>query len=186
MDDKEIVDLFWTRAEIAISETAKKYGRYCYYIANNILHNNEDAEECVNDTYHGAWKTIPPQCPQMLSTFLGKITRNIALNKYKQYNSQKRGGGQVQVALSELEDCISAPNEIEALADEGLLVDCINSFLYEQPKGKRDIFIRRYWYLSPISDISEQFGMSESKVTSILFRLRKELKHYLLKEGITI
>ena len=186
MDDEKIIDLYWARTETAISETANKYGRYCQHIAHNILHNNEDAEECVNDTYHGAWKAMPPNRPNRLSTFLGKITRNLALNRFKQYNTQKRGLGQTEIVLSELEDCIFAPDNVEQSTDETILVESINSFLYKQPTIKRDIFLRRYWYLSSISEISAQYGMSESKVTSLLFRLRNELKTHLYKEDIVI
>jgi RNA polymerase sigma factor, sigma-70 family len=186
MEDSKIIELYWARSEDAISETAHKYGRYCHYISYNILHSNEDAEECVNETYLGAWKSIPPHRPQRLATFLGKITRNLSLNRFKQYTADKRGNGQTEFVLSELEDCIPEPRSVEQAIDEIIVVKSIEQFLYAQPKMKRIIFIRRYWYLNAIRDIAEQYGMSESKVTSILFRLRRELKCHLEKEGIVL
>lgn len=186
MKDHEIIDLYWERKENAISETAKKYGKYCHSISYNILHNNEDAEECVNDTYLGAWKSMPPQRPDRLSTYLGKITRNLSLNRFKQYTAEKRGLGQTELVLSELEDCIPAETSVEQIIDEMVLVKSINQFLRERPEQKRNIFIRRYWYLYPIRDIAENYGMSESKVASMLFRMRNELKTHLEQEGITL
>lgn len=186
MKDREIIDLYWERKETAISATAEKYGKYCHSISYNILHNHEDAEECVNDTYLGAWKSIPPQRPECLSAYLGKITRNFSLNYFKQYTAEKRGGGQTEAVLSELEDCIPAETDVEQAIDEMILVKSINRFLREQPEQKRNIFIRRYWYLCPIRDIAENYGMSESKVASLLFRMRNKLKTHLEKEGITL
>ena len=186
MEDDKIIDLYWERSETAISETSEKYGRYCLYIANNILHNDEDATECVNDTYLGAWNAMPPQRPNRLSTFLGKITRNISLNRFKQYRAEKRGFGQTSLVLSELEDCIPAADNVEKAVDEMDLVESINRFLYALPDAKRKVFVRRYWYLSPIRDIAEQYGISESKTASMLFRMRNELKNHLEKEGIDL
>lgn len=186
MDDNRIIDLYWERSETAIAETAKKYGRYCHYISYNILYNNEDAEECVNDTFLGAWKSMPPQRPNRLSTFLGKITRNLSLNRFKLYNAQKRGLGQTGLVLSELEECIPALDNVAQETDEMILLESINKFLYSLPPIKRKIFVRRYWYLSAIKDISEQYGMTNNKVSSMLFRLRNELKTHLEKEGIVL
>lgn len=186
MKDNEIIDLYWERKETAISATAEKYGKYCHSISYNILHNNEDAEECVNDTWLGAWKSMPPQRPECLSAYLGKITRNLSLNYCKQYTAEKRGSGQTEVVLSELEECIPAETGVEQVMDEMILVRSINHFLREQPEQKRNIFIRRYWYLCPIRDIAESYGMSESKIASLLFRMRNKLKTHLEKEGITL
>lgn len=186
MRDQEIIDLYWARKEAAIPATAEKYGRYCHTISYNILHNHEDAEECVNDTYLGAWKSMPPNRPERLAAFLGKIARNFSLNRFKQYTAKKRGIGQTELALSELEDCIPAETGIEQIMDEMILVRSIDRFLWEQPEQKRNIFIRRYWYLSSIRDIARDIGMSQSKVTSLLFRMRNELKAHLEKEGITL
>jgi RNA polymerase sigma-70 factor (ECF subfamily) len=186
MDDNEIVELYWERSENAIAETSKKYSKYCHYISYNILHNSKDAEECVNDTYLCTWNAIPPKCPNCLATFLGKITRNLSLDRYKRYAAEKRGLGQAELVLSELEDCIPATLDVEQASDEMILVKALNAFLAALPKITRVVFIRRYWYLSAIKEIAEQNGMSESKVKSMLFRTRNELKKYLKKEGITL
>lgn len=186
MKDNEIIDLYWERKEEAVSATADKYGNYCHSISYNILHSDEDAEECVNDTYLGTWKSIPPQRPDRLSTYLGKITRNLSLNRFKQYTAEKRGLGQTELVLSELEDCIPSETSVEQVVEEMVLVKSINQFLYAQPWQKRNIFVRRYWYLYPIREIAEAYGMSDSKVSSLLFRMRNELKIHLEKDGIVL
>jgi len=142
--------------------------------------------ECVNDTYLGAWNAMPPQRPNRLPTFLGKITRNISLNRFKRYRTEKRGFGQALLVLSELEDCVPATDNVRQAVDEMDLVESINRFLYALPDAKRKVFVRRYWYLSSIRDISEQYGTSESKTVSMLFRMRNELKAHLEKEGIDL
>lgn len=186
MEDSKIIDLYWERAETAITETAKKYGRYCHFISYQILYNNQDAEECVNDTYFRAWKAMPPQRPNRLSIFLGKITRNLAIDKYRQYTAEKRGIGQTELVLSELDDCIPAQQNTEQQSEEILLVGAIDAFLADLSAKNRIIFVRRYWYLISIKEIAEQYGMSESKVKSTLFRLRNRLRIYLEKEGIVL
>lgn len=186
MDDHEIVELYWQRNEAALSATVEKYGSYCRQISYNILHNQEDAEECVNDAYLGAWQSIPPQRPNCLAAYLGKLTRNVSLNRLKQYSAQKRGGGQRDLVLSELDDCIPAREDTEQAVEEILLVESINRFLRALPEQKRNLFIRRYWYLDPVTALAEKFGMRESKVTSLLFRLRRGLKTHLQQEGIII
>ena len=186
MDDIKIIELYWNRSENALAETSKKYSRYCHHISFNILHNNQDAEECVGDTYLRAWNAMPPQSPNRLSTFLGKITRNLSLNRYKQYGAEKRGLGQTELVLSELEDCIPSMADVEQTTDEIVLVEAINTFLATLPREKCIVFVRRYWYLSAINEIALQYDMSESKVKSMLFRTRNELKLYLEKEGIII
>jgi len=184
MKDKEIIELYWNRDETAIAATADTYGSYCHRIAYNILNNKEDAEECVNDTWHNAWKSIPPYRPERLSTYLGKITRNLSLNRYKLQNAQKRGAGQVELALSELEGCIPAGQDVEQVLDEMVLVSALDQFLYTQPRTERNIFIGRYWYLYSIRELAEGYRMSESKVASLLYRMRRKLKLHLEKEGI--
>lgn len=186
MKDEEIISLYWNRNEQAIAATAHKYGGYCHSISYNILHSNEDAQECVNDTWLGAWKSIPPRQPKRLSAYLGKITRNLSLNRARQYSAQKRGLGQTELVLSELEDCIPAQNSVEQMFDEMVLARSISQFLRAQPRQNRNIFIRRYWYLSPIRDIATDRGMSESRVASLLFRMRNALKSHLEKEGIML
>ena len=186
MKDEEMVGLYWMRSEDAVAATAEKYGNYCYSIAFSILHNAEDAEECVNDAYLVAWNSIPPHRPERVAAFLGKITRNVSLNRWKQYNAQKRGEGQTELALSELEECIPAKTGIEQAVEDELLTWSIEKFLYSQPRLKRNLFIRRYWYISSIQELADEYGMSESKVKSLLFRMRKKLKHHLAKEDIIL
>lgn len=186
MDDNQILDLYWRRSENAISETANKYGKYCHYIAYNILRDNGDSEECVNDTYLKAWEIIPPHRPNRLSTFIGKITRNLALNKYKHYTAQKRGSGQVSLALDELQECLSTNNGVDKVIDDLTLTDVLNRFLASLPSETRKVFMRRYWYLSSIKDIADDFKISESKTKMMLLRARKELKKILEKEGIAL
>ncbi len=183
MNDSEIITLYFERDERAVSETAVKYGKYCHTVSYNILQNKEDVEECVNDTYLAAWNSIPPKKPERLSTFLGKLARNLSINRYRQYNAEKRKLTQTAIALSELEECI-AESGGEEIADEMALTKAINDFLLAQPKLKRNIFIRRYWYVMPIKDISSAYGISEGKIASMLFRMRTELKKHLEKEGI--
>ena len=172
MDDKQILDLYWERSEAAISETSKKYGKYCRYIAFNILHNDEDSEECVNDTYLRAWNSIPPNRPSVLKTFLGKITRNLSLDRYELLNAKKRNGGQMPLIFDEIQECIPS--------------DILNHFLSSLSLEQRKIFMRRYWYLSPIKEIATEYDMSESKIKMSLFRSRNELKKLLEKEGISV
>lgn len=184
MKDREILDLFWKRDESAISETANAYGNYCYTIAYNILNCNEDAEECVNDTWMNAWKSIPPYRPNNLSTYLGKITRNLAFNRYKLLRAKKRGLGRVEVALSELEGCVPEKKDTEQIIDELTLINAIEAFLRRQTPVDRKIFIGKYWYLYSNQDLANAYSISESKVASLLYRMRNKLKLYLEKEGI--
>ena len=186
MNDEEIIALYWSRSEKAISETQLKYGSYCHRIAFRILQNSEDSEECVNDTYLKAWETIPPTRPEVLSVFLGTITRNLSLNKYKYYSAEKRGGGQVTYALDELQECISGKSDVEQFIEDELLVDILNHFLSKQNQKTRKIFMRRYWFLCSIKEIAEEFHMSESSVKMNLQRARRNLKKILEKEGIVI
>lgn len=186
MEDKQIIDLYWERSETAISETANKYGRYCHYIAYNILHREEDSEECVNDTYMNAWKSIPPHRPSVLKTFLGKITRNLALNRYEYFTAEKRNSGQVPLALDELRDCLPSANNTEKVVDDIVLTETLNRFLSELSIEQRKILMRRYWYFSSVKDIAKDYGRSESKVKMSLLRSRNALRHFLEKEGILI
>lgn len=186
MDDQKIVNLYWERSADAISETQKKYGKYCHTIAYNILNSREDAEECVNDTYIRTWKAIPPHKPERLSTFLGKITRNLALDRYA-YDTAKKRAGSVQLALNELGECIPAPaTGRNAISDEIALKTAINGFLESLPSQTRKIFVRRYWYVSSIKEIARDFGFTESKVKVTLLRTRNDFKAYLEKEGIVL
>jgi RNA polymerase sigma-70 factor (ECF subfamily) len=184
MDDEMIIDLYWARSESAISETAVKYGNYCSTIANNILQNDEDTEECVNDAYLKAWDAIPPQRPVILRSFLGKIVRNLSFNIYKERKTKKRGGDEITLIFSELSDCIPADSDVEKDYEAGEVVEAINSFLKSIKGESRIVFVRRYWYADSVKTIALNFDMSESKVMSMLFRTRNNLKTYLEKEGI--
>ncbi|SDM93464.1 RNA polymerase sigma factor [Acetanaerobacterium elongatum] len=186
MEDSEIVELYWERCETAITQTASKYGEYCRYISYSILHNREDAEECVSDTYLRAWNAMPQHRPNCLSAFLGKITRNLAFNRYKGYSAEKRGKGQIPLVLSELEDCLPSLSGMEQAIDERALSEAINRFLSVMPQRNRMLFIRRYWYTSPLKEIAQEYGMNENSVKSILFRERYRLKSFLEKEGIEL
>ena len=182
MDDKSIIDLYLDRSEQAISETSVKYGKYCFSIAFNILSDKEDSEESVNDTYLAAWNNIPPRVPSILSTFLGKITRNISLNRWKSRRAYKRGGGEVPLALDELEECISTGESVEDTFEKKELLRSMNRFLDALPDTERNLFVCRYWYLDPIHDIAQRFGFTESKVTSMRHRIRGKLRKHLEKE----
>lgn len=186
MDDDRIVDLYWARSELAITETAKAYGHYCLAIANNILKNREDAKECVNDTYLKAWNAIPPLRPTVFRAFLGKITRNLSLNRYKEQRAEKRGGNEITLLYSELEDCVPSGSDVEAEYETNHVMEVINSFLLSLDKEYRIVFVRRYWYADSVRSIAARFQMSESKVKSMLFRTRKKLKTYLENEGVTL
>ncbi len=186
MDDNSIVDMYWSRDEKAIEVTRDKYGRYCYSIAYNILGSREDSEECVNDTYLGAWNSMPPHRPAMLPTFLGKITRSLSLKKWRDKNRIKRGGGQVDVTLEELQECIPAGSNIEEELEAKELVEVVNGFLRELAVEERRIFLRRYWYFDSIDDICKRFGYGKSKVKMKLFRTREKLMKRLEREGVEI
>ena len=183
MDDKRIVELYFERNEQAIVETASKYGNYCYSIAYNILDKHEDAEESVNDTYTDAWNSIPPHRPSVLSTFLGKITRRISIDRWRNYHAEKRGGGEMALALEELRECTASDNGIEQELEKRRLADIINAFVLSLPKTEQKVFLCRYWYMDSVASIGKQFGFSESKVKSMLYRTREKLRTVLSKEG---
>ena len=184
MDDSRIIDLYWSRSECAISETDQKYGKYCYSIAYNILTNNEDAEESVSDTYMAAWKAMPPRRPAVLATFLGKITRHLSIDRWRSQNRYKRGGGEIILALEELEDCIADNRTMEKVYERKQMALVFNRFLESLPETERRIFLCRYWYLDSVSDIANYYGFSNSKVTSMLHRTRKKLRAVLQKEEL--
>ena len=186
MTDGEIVKLFWKRNEKALELTRTKYGSYCRSIAFNILRNGEDAEECVNDSLLNAWNSIPPSKPQNLRTYMGKLVRNASINRFEHYSAQKRGGTQTELAISELENLLSDNGDALATFESEAITRCINTMLQNSSKEKRTVFVRRYWYLDSIADIAKAYSLSESKVTSILFRMRKELKEELEKEGVNL
>ena len=181
MEDNRIIDLYWARSEEAVAQTARKYGGYCRRIAWNILYNPEDTDECVNDTYLRAWDTIPPQRPKVLQTFLARITRNLSLDRWRRNQAQKRDSG-VFLALEELEACV--PGCDGNMSEDIAIRDALNGFLGNLKPEHRKIFLRRYWYLSPVKEIAEDYSISESKVKMILLRTREKLRVHLETEGI--
>ena len=184
MEDEKIIELYFERNESAISETAEKYGNYLYKIAFNILSDNEDSEESVNDTYMSAWNTIPPEKPNIFSAFLSKITRYISLNRYRSGKAEKRGGGEIDTAFEEIEECVPDKSNIYDEIETKELAEIISDYLKKLPETERKIFICRYYYLDSLSDISKQFGFSKSKVASMLHRTRKKILSHLEKEGV--
>lgn len=183
MDDKTIIQHYWDREERALSETAEKYGRFCSSIADNILKNREDTKECVNDTYLKTWNTIPPQRPEIFPAFLGRIVRNLAFDRYRMSGSEKRGGGQTETVLEELDECVPDKSaEIECEVSE--LSIALDEFLETLPEKKRKILVLRYWYTESVQDIAVELHMSESNVSATLNRLRKKLRSYLTERGL--
>lgn len=185
MEDSEIVRLFSERNETALSCVSEKYGIYCASIARNILKNHEEAEECVNDAYLKAWNSIPPNVPNSLGAYLGRITKNIALNRISFFNREKRGGGDY-VSFDELDEFVSGKNSVESDAEHRELLSEINAFLKKQPVKSRRLFVGRYWGMCGLAELGERFGLSESGVSLSLSRTRKKLKEYLLKRGFEI
>ena len=186
MDDRRIVELFLERSEEAILETDIKYGRYCHKIAFNVLGNDEDSEECVNDAYMRAWGSIPPNEPDSMASYIGRITRNLALDKLRQKQSDTRGNGEVPVVLDELAECVSGHDELERRQDSAEIAAAIDSFLDELNSVERGVFLRRYWMMEPIADVANRYDISVSKTTTMLFRLRNRLKKHFMKEGIPL
>jgi RNA polymerase sigma-70 factor (ECF subfamily) len=186
MQDELIVSLYWERDEAAIAETEKKYGNYLSKIAYRILADQEDTKESVNDTYWKAWNSMPPHKPSVLSTYLGKITRQTAIDLFRKRNSDKRRASEYAVSLSELEDCISSGNVTEQSVDVHLLAGSISRFLRGLSPEAGNIFVMRYYFLDSIQEIAAHYGMSQPKVKSMLHRTRIALKNHLEQEGFTI
>ena len=185
MEDQQIVDLYFARSESAITETDRKYGRYCHSIAYNILEDHEDAKEIVNDTYLKAWNTIPPNRPAPLKPYVGMISRHLSLDRYEEYHTQKRGG-QVPLVLEELAECIPDNDSREDIGESVALKDALAKFIRSLPDKTQMIFLRRYWYASSVAEIAEEYGMRENSVNVLLHRTRKKLKDHLQKEGFDL
>lgn len=183
-DDQKIIELYCSRSENAIAETAGKYGKYCNAIAYGILGSREDAQECVSDAYLTAWNAIPPRRPADLGTYLGKITRNLSIDRLRARSREKRGGGEAPLALDELEEVVAGSDSPENEAVRKELIAALNRFLGELTAQERYVFVRRYWYLDSLTDIAEKTGFSGSKVASMLYRLRGRLKKQLIKEEL--
>jgi RNA polymerase sigma-70 factor (ECF subfamily) len=183
MEDERIVALYWERSEDAIRQTQSKYDNYCMGIAGRILSNHEDARECVNDTYLAAWDAIPPQRPAVLSTFLGKLTRRISIDRWRALTADKRGGSAVTVALEELEACIPGGTDPVKEVEAKELARAISGFLRTLPYIQRKVFLMRYFEMADLTQIQEEFQISNGKAKSMLHRTRKKLKTYLQEEG---
>ena len=184
MEDTKIIELFFSRSEEAITETASKYGKLCFSISGNILGNNEDSEECVNDTYLALWNCIPPQRPSNLMAFISKIVRNLSLKKLD-YNLDKKRDSSITHSLSELEEILPDKAISNKFSDEEI-GRILSNFLKNEKADSRNVFIRKYWYFDSVEDISKRYKFSESKVKSMLFHTRNRLKKYLIKEGVRI
>ena len=185
MEDEKIIELYWQRSEAAIQESQAKYGGLCRSVAANILADRQDCEECLNDTWLGAWNAIPPAKPGRLGAFLAKITRNLALKKFGYLNADKRRAF-ASDSIEELSDCVSGNISAETEAERLRIEQVINAFLSSLTQEKRRLFVWRYWYFYSLEDISRRTGYSKSKVKSMLFRLRRELKNCLEKEEVEI
>lgn len=186
MTDEQIVSLYWQRDESAIAETDVKFNRYLTKIAYNILADLEDSRESVNDTYLAAWNSIPPHRPGILSTYLGKITRRISIDRFRYRTREKRKASEYEISLSELGDCVSGGNTTEEIVNIKLLADAIGIFLRLQSEESRNAFVGRYYYLDSIREVAAYCGMTESKCKTVLYRTRVGLKEYLRKEGFDV
>lgn len=186
MEDEKIVSLYWSRDESAIRETEIKFDRYLTKIAYNILSDREDSRESVNDTYLAAWNSMPPHRPGVLSTYLGKITRRISIDRFRYRTREKRKNSEYEISLSELGDCVSGGNTTEETVNVKLLADAIGIWLRLQPEGNRNAFLCRYYYLDPVKEVARSCGMTEANCKTVLFRMRQSLKEYLIKEGFDV
>lgn len=186
MEDEAIVSLYWQRNESAIRETERKYDRYLTKIAMNILADREDSRESVNDSYLAAWNSMPPHRPGVLSTYLGKITRRISIDRFRYRTREKRRQSEYEISLSELGDCVSGGNTTEEAVNVKLLADAIGIWLRLQPEENRNLFLCRYYFLDSLQDVAKHCGITESKCKTVLFRMRKSLKEYLEKEGFVV
>ena len=182
MDDRQIVDLYFKRSETAITETDKKYGKYCHYIAKNILNNNEDAEEVVNDTYLKTWNTVPPKEPIPLKPYVGMISRHLSLNTYNKRQMKKRGK-RVMEAIDELSECVPPAAQSSDMVDDLALQEALNEFLMALPPIPQKMFVRRYWYMASIDEIAKAYQVPKNTVKVTLMRVREGLKRWLIDEG---
>ena len=183
MEDKTILNLYFARDELAITETDRKYGGYCYSVANRILCNQEDSEETVSDTYWHTWNSIPPHRPSFLKLFLAKVTRNLAFTRWRKQSAAKRGGGETELVLEELAGCIPGTEQIDDQLNEKELVRSIQEFLDTLAERDRAIFLHRYFFVEDADTISARYGMKRTTVNVILSRTRTKLKTYLTQEG---
>lgn len=185
LEDSKIIELYWKRDETAIQETNRKYGGLCRHVAGNILTLWEDIEECLNDTWFGAWNAMPTAKPEFLSAFLCRITKNLAWKRMEYQLAEKRKP-EALLSLEELDDCVSGEESPEQHIETQWLGEQISLFLWDCKKEERIIFLRRYWYYDSITEIAKRFQMSDSKVKSLLYRMRKRLRNYLLEKGVEL
>lgn len=183
MEDSQIIELYWKKDPNAITETKEKYGAYCFSVADHILHDREDSEECVNDTWFHAWNAMPPQRPVRLRMFLAKITRNLSFNRFKARSAEKRGGGEIILVLDELAECLESETDVESAYEVRELGQCIQRFVKALPERDGNIAMRRYFFAEPVAVIAKRYGLTENNVMVILSRTRKKLKDHLIKEG---
>lgn len=185
MEDLGIIDLYHARDERAIAESERKYGAFCRAVAMNLLRVREDAEECVNDTWHAAWNRMPPDRPQSLKAFLGRITRNLSVSRFRADHARKRYDG-MEILLSELDECVPDLHGVEEAADARALAWTISRWLENLPADDSTLFLRRYWYGDAVKTLAAQWGCTPNKMAQRMFALRRELKGYLEKEGVAV
>ena len=185
MEDEKIIELFFARSELAIKELDNKYGAVCHNISYNILNNELDAEECVNDAYLGTWNAIPPHKPNPLLTFVCRIVRNVSIMRYRANTAMKRNSS-YDIAMSEIEHCIAAPETVETSLDAKALAQILERFLNTLSEENRVIFMRRYWFSDNYADIATLMGLSEKNISVRLTRIRTNLRNYLVKEGVLL
>jgi len=185
MTDTQIIDLYWSRDESAIMQSDVKYGAYCRKIAMNILSNFEDTEECVNDTWLNSWESIPPQKPESLSAYFGRIIRNLSISRFRTNRAKKRYDG-ITILLSELDDCVPSNNQTEKVIEGKILTEIIERWLTQLSKDDRVLFMRRYWFGDTIKTLANECGQTENHMAQKMFRLRNNLKLVLEQEGIIV
>lgn len=183
MEDEAILDLYFARDEQAVVETDRKYGGYCFTLAHSILNNDQDAEETVSDTYFKTWQAIPPHRPNVFQMFLAKITRNLSFSRWRKYAAHKRGGGELELVLEELEDCIAAPGRVEDALNVKELAETIRCFLSTLPDREQDIFLRRYFFVEESEKIAQRYNMKTATIQRNLSRTREKLRKFLRQEG---
>lgn len=186
MEDEKIIELYWARNEDALKETDLKYGTYLETVAYHILYDREDSEECVNDTYLRAWNAMPPHKPDLLRVFLAKITRECSIDKYRRKSARKRKASEYDRSMEELGECVSGGASPENVFETKRLAEAIEKFLREQTADNRRMFLCRYYFFDSVRDTAQFFGCTESKVKSVLYRMRQNLRAYLEKEGFEL
>ena len=183
MDDKQIIELYFERNEQAIKETDVKYGAFCHRIAMNILDIREDAEECVNDTYYFVWKQIPPTVPEVFKVYLGRITRNLSISRFRAMRAKKRYSS-MEIMLSELNDCVPSPSNVEQTIEAMQLSEYISQWLDSLPEEDCALFVRRYWFGDEVQELAKKCGITAAQMAQRMLRLRKSLKASLEQKGV--